>query len=283
MSNGLFAIQLYHELTKLFARKRTYLGFGAFLLVEGMVLFMLHLRGPKAAFRRLIEQNGFGFDRYFSGLTLGLQMILWTTFLLGGLYLALVSGDVVSKEVEEGTMRMMLCRSVSRWRLGALKIIACVVYTFALTAFIGVSALLAGLISQGFGGLFAFAPFEHIFALYEPWAGLWRYAGALPLLALCLTSFVALGFLFSCLNMKPAAATIATLSILIFDSIFRNVPYFESLKPYFLTAHMSTWLNVFVHQIAWRQIAVDLAYLGALDATFIVIGLVVFNQRDFKA
>ena len=39
-------------------------------------------------------------------------------FLLGGLFLALVSGDVVSKEVEDGTMRMMLCLPASRWRIG---------------------------------------------------------------------------------------------------------------------------------------------------------------------
>ena len=38
-------------------------------------------------------------------------MVMWTVFLLGGLYLALVvAGDVMSKEVEDGTMRMILCR-----------------------------------------------------------------------------------------------------------------------------------------------------------------------------
>ncbi len=69
----------------------------------------------------MIESNGFGFEQYFSGLTLGLHDAVWTALLLGGLFLALVAGDVVSKEVEEGTMRMMLCRPVSRWRIGLLK------------------------------------------------------------------------------------------------------------------------------------------------------------------
>ena len=35
--------------------------------------------------------------------------------------------------------------------------------------------------------------------------------------------------------MKPAAATVVTLTVLFFDFIFHNVPYFESLKGYFLT------------------------------------------------
>ena len=72
-------------------------------------------------------------DRYFSGATLGLLMLMWTTFLLGALYLALVAGDVVAKEVEDGTLRMILCRPISRLRVGFLKYSACVLYTFALT------------------------------------------------------------------------------------------------------------------------------------------------------
>ena len=103
---SLFFYQLRGELQKLFARKRTYIGFGAFLLVEAAVLFLLNLPKPKMSLRRVIEQNGYAFEQYFSGLTLGLMMVMWTTFLLGALFLALVAGDVVSKEVEEGTMRI---------------------------------------------------------------------------------------------------------------------------------------------------------------------------------
>src|SRR5438270_1260022 len=107
---SLFLFQLRNELKKLFARKRTYLGFAAFLLLESVILFMLNRPKPRAEFRRLIEQNGYAFEQYFSGPTLGLQMLMWTTFLIGALYLALVAGDVMAKEVEDGTLRMMLCR-----------------------------------------------------------------------------------------------------------------------------------------------------------------------------
>lgn len=226
----LFLFQLQSELIKLFARKRTYIGFGAFLLVEGLVLFMVNLPGPRNHFRRMIEQNGYGFDQYFSGLTIALLMVMWTTFLIGALYLALVAGDVVSKEVEEGTLRMMLCRPISRGRIIALKYVSCVIYTFVLIFFIGGTALLVGISYKGFGGLFAFDPLEKIFALYEPVPGLERFLCALPLLALSLTSVTSLGFMLSCFDMKPAAATIVTLSIIFLDSIFRNVPYLRELE-----------------------------------------------------
>ncbi len=279
----LYFLQLRGELAKLFARKRTYIGFGAFLAVEALVLFMLQLPKPRGHFRRLIEESGYVFEQYFSGLTLGLLILMWTTFLLGALYLALVAGDVVSKEVEEGTMRMTLCRPVSRGRIIALKYTASVLYTFTLVFFIGGTALLAGLADRGIGGLFAYAPQDKLFALYEFGPGLARYAAAIPLLALGLLSITSLGFMFSCFSMKPAAATIVTLSLMFLDSIFRNIPYFESLRAFFITAHMATWLNVFQTHIPWPQMAEDYAYLFALDATFLLIGFASFSRRGFKS
>lgn len=280
---SLFFLQMRNELHKLFARKRTYLGFAAFVAVEILLLLLLNLPKPKAGFRRLIEQNGYGFDQYFSGATLGLLMLMWTTFLLGALYLALVAGDVVAKEVEDGTLRMILCRPISRLRVGFLKYAACVLYTFALTFFIGITALFAGLLYCGWGGLFAIAPLEQLLAMHEAWPGLWRYLGALPLLGFGLVSITSLGFLFSCCEMKPAAATILTLSIFFFDSIFRSIPYFESLRGWFMTTHMTLWLRVFEYHIPWWRIAEDVTWLGALNVTFALVGLAILQQRDFKA
>ena len=280
---SLFFLQMRNELHKLFARKRTYLGFAAFVAVEILLLLLLNLPKPKAGFRKLIEQNGYGFDQYFSGATLGLLMLMWTTFLLGALYLALVAGDVVAKEVEDGTLRMILCRPISRLRVGFLKYAACVLYTFALTFFIGITALVAGLLYCGWGGLFAIAPLEQLLAMHEAWPGLWRYVGALPLLGFGLVSITSLGFLFSCCEMKPAAATILTLSIFFFDSIFRSIPYFESLRGWFMTTHMTLWLRVFEYHIPWWRIAEDVTWLGALNVTFALVGLAILQQRDFKA
>jgi ABC-2 type transport system permease protein len=208
---------------------------------------------------------------------------MWTTFLLGALYLALVAGDVVAKEVEDGTLRMILCRPISRLRVGFLKYAACVLYTIALTFFIGITALVAGLLYCGWGGLFAIAPLEQLLAMHEAWPGLWRYLGALPLLGFGLVSISSLGFLFSCCEMKPAADTILTLSIFFFDSIFRSIPYFESLRGWFMTSHMTLWLRIFEYHIPWWRIAEDVTWLGALNVTFALVGLAILQQRDFKA
>jgi ABC-2 type transport system permease protein len=280
---SLFLLQLRGELWKLFARKRTYLGFAVFLALEMIILILFQLPKVQHAWRQLLENAGYGFEDYFSGITLAFQIVLWTTSLLGGLYVALVAGDVVAKEVEDGTLRMTLCRPISRARLLALKYLVCVIYTFALAFFIGLSALAVGLIRQGVGGFFVFQPLEKLFLLYGFGPGLLRYLGSLPLLACSLLTVTSLGFMLSCCNMKPAAATICTLSYFMADMIFRGIPFFESIKPWFISSHTEGWYNVFRSPLPWPRLIEDYAYLFGIDATFAIIGLIVFSSRDFKS
>lgn len=279
---NLFFLQLGLELRKLFGRKRTYIGFGAFIVVELLILILLQLRGSQNFFRRLIEGAGFGFEYYFSGLTLAF-LIFVLSFLLTMLYLALVGGDIVSKEVEDGIMRMVLCRPVSRVRVLLVKYLACVIYTFALVFFIGTSALIAGLIHRGGGGLFVWAPENKVFALYGPGEGLLRFYAGVFFYALSFLSITTLGFALSCCNMKPAAATIVTLSVFVVDFIFHHAPYFESIKDWFITKNMTAWTNVFVETVPVMSMVEDYAYLLGINGTLLVLGVMIFQSRDFKS
>jgi ABC-2 type transport system permease protein len=279
----LWLLQFRYELIKLFARKRTYIGFAAFVVLEVVLLGLLRLPKVQDAFRRLIETNGFAFDEYFSGLTLAFFVVVWTVFLLGGLYLALVAGDVVAKEVEDGAMRMILCRPVTRARLLAIKWLACILYTFALTFFIAASALLFGLIERGLGGLFVFAPGEQIFALFDPVEGFVRLVFATLLLSLSLCALSSFAFFLSCWPIKPAAATIVTLTYFFLDSILRQIPYFESLKPWFVSERINAWLLAFASPIPWHALAEDYAILTAFSVTLLLAAIAIFEARDFKA
>lgn len=278
-----FARQLQGELRKLFARKRTYIGFGAFLGVELIVLGLLQLPRVQRGLERLLNSAGYAPTEFISGLTLGLFISLSTISLLGALYLALVAGDVVSKEIEDGTLRMMLSRPASRLRILALKFTACVIYTAALTVFIAVTALAAGWIHAGGGGLFVFAPTEKIFAIFDQTTGFQRYALAIPFLILSLCTVTCLGFLFSCLPMKPAAATIVTLSILFVDTILKNIPFFSGIRDWFLTAKMSAWVSIFEYRIPWEAMLEHYAWLWAFNATLLILAWAVFSSRDFKS
>jgi len=277
-------IQLRNELLKLFARKRTYIGFGAFVFVQVTILALLQLPKAKRAFHQLLANNGYLPEEYYSGLTLGLLIIVFTITLLGGLYIALVGGDVVAKEVEDGTMRMILSRPISRLRLLAIKWVACAIYTFLLMIFLGLTSLLAGVIyRRGLGNLFVFAPQEGVFAVFSTGEGLWRYARSIVFMGIVTQIITAAAFMFSCFNMKPAAATILTLSLLFVDFVLRNIPYFHSIQKYFITYHTACWVRTYFDVVPWPGIAESLVYLAALSVTFWIVGATAFCSRDFKS
>lgn len=280
----LFALQLRHELFKLFARKRSYIGFGAFLTVLTTILLLMQLPKPKREMGRLMENNGLAFGDYYGGLTLGMLMIFFTYMILGALYVALVGGDIIAKETEEGTMRMILCRPISRLRLLVIKMLALVIYTFSLVIFLGLSALaLASIYRGGMGKLFFFIPDTGIFIAYDTWPGLWRYWRAILCLGVATQLIAALAFMFSCFKMKPAAATILTLSVFFVDFILTNMPYFRSIQHWFISHHTRFWVSTFQEPTPWPNITVSIAYLGALGISFWVIGALRFCTRDLKS
>jgi ABC-2 type transport system permease protein len=83
--------------------------------------------------------------------------------------------------------------------------------------------------------------------------------------------------------MKPVSATICTLTYFTTDNIFRNIPYFDSLKQWFITSHVETWYNIYRSPVPWSRIVEDYAYLLGVDATFVLVGVVAFSIRDFKS
>ena len=275
--------QLRGELWKLFARRRTYIGFGAFLFIEVLFMFLQELPFAKRGIRHIIEQGGFAFEEYFSGLTVAFMVVHWTALLLGALYLALIAGDVVAKEVEEGTMRLILSRPASRARVIWVRYLAAIVYTFALMAFITISAMLMGFAKQGFGGMFIWVPAPPVYGIFDFWPGLTRYLLAAPLLGLSFMTITSMGFLFSCCNMKPAAATILCLSYFFIDMILQNIPQFHDYQNWFLTTHIRTWIHIFQTPVPISHMIEDYAWLLGADGTFFAIGLLIFQTRDFKA
>lgn len=280
---SLFLLQLRGELTKLFARKRTYIGFGVFVAIELALIALLSMDSVQKSLQKVITRSGYAAEEYLSGLTLALLVLVWSVFLLASLYLALISGDLVAKEAEDGTLRMILCRPISRARLLLIKAIACMAYTVVLVVFIAGTALIAGLLYGGTGGLFVFVPTERLFALYDFSTGLTRYAWAIPCLALSLSTISSLGFFFSCMNVKPAAATILTLSVFLVDMILKNIPFFEDIRGWFLTSKMNAWLSVFEYHIPWESMIASYTWLMAVNASLLLLAWVIFERRDFKS
>jgi len=281
----MFLHQLRNELWKLFGKKRTYIGFGVFLVAQNAMLLMFHFgRGWKTFYERALEGNGYLVEDYISALTVALIMLFPQILLLMPLYTGLVGGDLVAKEAEDGTLRMILCRPVSRRRLLALKWLAGVIFSVVQVLALGVMALLFARLWFPWRGMFVIIPDpEHIFAVLGVAEGLKLYALSHLFLAFNASTMMTIAFTFGCFNMKPAAATILAISFLLLNLVLENIPALAEYRPYMLLHHFRAWVIIFGQPVDWARVAGSLVVLAGFNATCLVIAGTAFQLRDIKS
>lgn len=280
----LFLQQLRGELRKLFARPRTWMGYGAFLIMEAVILFVYKLDRSQRAMKGIVERNGLEFGTYYSSLTITFTIMLISMVLLGAIYFALVAGDIVAKENEDGNLRLVFARPISRFRLLLVKYAAVCLYTFTFVFFVGISGYLMAVTAVGWeGGLLVMEQKMKVFAAYPEWVdGAKRLALAATGIGISMITLSSIAFMFSCLKIKPAAASIITLTILFVDMILQEFPFFRPYEQYFVTWRMSAWVFLMEQQISWPKIIESYAFLGGLNITLFILGWLSFQTRDFK-
>src|SRR5437773_1135266 len=215
---------------------------------------------------RLLEGNGYLAQEYISALTVAVVMLVPQVILLMPLYAALVGGDLVAKEAEDGTLRMILSRPISRFRLLLVKSLAGLIFSVVLVLVLGTAALCFARIWFPWRGMFVFAP-NMVFNLLSAGEGLRLYAGSIFFMAINASVVLGLAFMFSCFNMKPAAATILSLSFLFLNLVMESIPFFERYQEWFLPYHFRIWLFIYSQPKPWERITESLCVLLAFNLT----------------
>jgi len=211
----MFYLQLRNELWKLFAKKRTYIGFLMFLLAQNVIILLFRFtNGPRLSMIRTLEGNGYLAQQFISALTVATFMLLPIAYLLLPLYVSLVGGDLVAKEAEDGTLRMILSRPVSRLRLLLLKWLAGAFFSLALVLALGLFGVVFASFWFPWRGMFVLIPEpEHVFNVLSAAEGLKAYATSHFFLCINAITMMTIAFMFGCFNMKPAAATILAICL----------------------------------------------------------------------
>jgi ABC-2 type transport system permease protein len=278
----MFCRHLRNELWKLFGKKRTYIGFGAFLLAQNAMLLIFRFTRWQADMERMLAGNGYLAQEYVSALTVAVIMLIPQVVMLLPLYVALVGGDLVAKEVEDGTLRMILSRPISRFRLLLVKWMAGVIFSAVLVLVLGGTALGFARIWFPWKSMFVFVP-GMVFSVLSAEQGFKLYLFSHVFLTLNASVVLGIAFMFSCFNMKPAAATILALSLLFVNLVMEGIPFFERYHEYLLTYHFRCWYNVYAQPIPWAQMGQSLCVLLAVSLTTFLIGTAAFQARDIKS
>jgi ABC-2 type transport system permease protein len=273
---------LRNELRKLFGKKRTYIGFGAFLIAQNILLVIFQLGPVQRHMERLLAGNGYLAKEYISALTVAVVMIFPQVVMFMPLYAALVGGDLVAKEAEDGTLRLILARPISRFQLLLAKWFSGAVFSVLLVTVLGVTALVFARLWFPWRSMFVTMPGMD-FSVLPADEGLRRYVFSHLLTATNASVVLGVAFMFSCFNMKPAAATILALSFLFLNLVMEGIPAFEPYREWFLTYHLGAWRFVFAKPIPWWRIIESLCVLVAYNLTAFFIGAAAFHARDIKS
>ena len=278
----MFYHHLRNELWKLFGKKRTYIGFGMFLVAQNAMLVAFRYSHWQTQMKGLLEGNGYLAQEYVSALTVSLIMLIPQILLLMPLYVSLVGGDLVAKEVEDGTLRMILSRPISRVRLLLLKWLTGAIFSFLLVMSLGLFGLIFTSFWFPWGDLFTL-PGVLSFGVFSAARGLECYVIAHCFMVPSACTMLTLAFMFSCFNMKPAAATILALSIMFISMIMQDIPFFVDYRPWFITYDMGVWRDVFAEKIPWWKVGEAFSFLLAYNVSFLVVGCTAFQMRDIKS
>jgi ABC-2 type transport system permease protein len=259
------------ELRKLRAQKRTYIGFAAAVFVP--VIFVIGL---------LVDSSGGGpdglpFGNYVreTGLAIPLVCLAFGSFWLIPLITALVAGDIVATEDQNGTLKTILTRSVERWQVFAGKLLAAYTYAAAiLVLFVGTGLLFGG-IAFGFNPVTLLSGTRvstgHGIALI----GAGTLAYLMPVLAIA-----SIALLLSAVTRNSAAAVVGTLMTSLLLQVLGALSALDFLDPYLLSTQFNAWQGLLRDPIDWAPL-VRAAWVSALYAVpCLFAALTNFVRRD---
>jgi ABC-2 type transport system permease protein len=257
------------EMRKLLAQRRTYLGFGAAALVP--IIFCTAIAGNKG------HPNDVAFGRYIheTGLAIPLVLLLFGSLWLFPLITALVAGDILSSEDRNGTLKMILTRSVERQQIFAGKLLATITYAVIAIAISGVVATGAGILVSGFNpvttlsGTVVSAPRGLLLV------GASQLVYLLPILAIA-----CLGILFSAVFRNSGAAIVATLMFSLLIQLLEIIPGLSGLHPYLLSTQFSAWQGLLRTPTDWDPILRSMWVCALFGVPALIAAGLVFLRRD---
>lgn len=259
------------ELRKLASQKRTYLGFGLAVLLPVIFVVSQLIRGhpPREA------DSIFASEIFQSGLATPVLMLTFLAPFFLPLIAALVAGDIVAAEDNNGTLKTILTRSVDRGQVFAAKILAAVTYATTAVFLSAAVATLAGVAAWGFRSVRTLSD-----TIVSAPKGLLLIAAANACFLIPLLTIACIGVLLSTVTRNSAAAIVGTLGVTLVLAIVGQIPGLEGLHPYLLTTQYYAWQGLLRTPTDWSPILHSLWLCALYALPSLVAGYLVFLRRD---
>lgn len=264
------------EVFKLIRKPRTYIGPAALAGLTGIILVSMVYGSDFRHIQDRLESEFFLTGSIENAAFMTCMMLELVSFVLLPLFACMVFGDLLASEAADGTLRMMLCRPITRFKVVVSKYIVGAAYTLALTVGMGVFSYLVGLIFLGRGSLVSVN--GGIWILPERMA-MMRLLLAYGLAAVGMVAIGSMAFAISTLLSNSNGAIVGAMGLVICSTIIGQIQYFDNIKPYLLT----TYLHVGQFIVGKPDMALyhkSLYVMAAYAVVSLAVGLVIFSRKD---
>jgi len=275
---------LKNELIKTIKKPRSFIGFGVVAFICLLLQAAFYNDGKEIlSFVTGQLENSLTIEGQVLNGNLICFILLQTLIIQMPLLVALVTGDLVSGEIANGTMRFLLTRPASRSKILLAKWLAGVFYTLLLLAFLGVLALFVSRAIFGADDLIHIN--SEVLTVIQADDMNWRFVGAFGIAFLSLTVVATLAHFLSTVMDNSITPIVSTMAIIIIFTIIGmfDLPSFDILQPFLFTTHMISWKDMFEDPIPKVDIINSCVILFAHIILLLGASLYIFNKKDINS
>jgi ABC-2 type transport system permease protein len=264
---------LRSELRLIAVRRRNQVGLAALAAVPIVLAVAIKVSAPERAGRGggpdfFSQITGNGFFVALAALSVELTLFL-------PIAIAMLAGDAVAGEANQGTLRYLLTVPVARTRLLAVKYAGLLFGAFLAPVVVAVSGLVIGLLLFGGGDVTLLSGTTVSFG-----DALLRLVGVCLYLGVCLASVAAVGLFLSTLTEQPMGATIALTMLTVASFVLGQVPQLDWLHPYLLTQHWQDFGELLRDPVSFGALGPGLVSAGAYIVIFLSAAWARFAGKD---
>jgi ABC-2 type transport system permease protein len=224
------------------------------------------------------EMGGLVADVAGNSLMLTFASFSFLVLLLMPITVSVVAGDSIAGEAGAGTLRYLLAAPAGRTRLLAVKYLNAVVYGYAVTAVVALSALVTGLI------LFPVGPMTLLSGSTVSMAeGLTRILISVGYVGAGMAALAAVAMALSVFTEVPIGAIAGTMVLVIVCQVLRAIPQLGALEPYLLPSRFTSFDAVLRSPIDTGALMSGLVAFGAYITLSLTIAWAHFSGKDITA
>ena len=260
------------ELRLVFGRRRNQVGVGVLfglVVLVGIALKVSAVRHPRSPAGDLMSAvAGNGIFLGFAGLSIEIALFL-------PLAVAVLAGDAIAGEANQGTLRYLLIAPVARARLLVVKAVSLAIGSLVGAAVVALSGLITGAVLFGVGPLTTLSGTK-----LGVGDGLLRLLLAVVYVAAGLSALAMIGLFISTLTEQPIAATVVTAMASTLLWILDAVPQLDWLHPWLLVDRWMSFVDLLRDPVFTDRIVAGLWVDAAYAGVFLFLAWLRFRHKD---